>query len=158
MVFQDKPYKLCKKSTSLSEIWQSIRLHHEFQTSGAHQFDFTHIELEIDERPGYLYERLRDFIEDNLLVQNSLIKQHGEAITEDEELTTMVENIIVLTWLKLLHPDLPKLVKQRNSVQLRSQTLGSIKPEISQALDYQLEEISKHEKSRHEKYAHIDQK
>ena len=76
------------------------------------------------------------------ITQNSLIKHHGKAITEDEELTPMVENIIVLAWLKLLHPDLPKRVKQRYGVQLRSQTLASIKPEISQALDYLLEEIS----------------
>ena len=64
-------------------------LHYGFQTSGAHLLDFTHVELETDERPEDLYERLRAFIEDNLLVQNSLIKHHGEAITEDEELTHM---------------------------------------------------------------------
>ena len=57
---------ICKNSTSLSDIWQSIRLHYGFQTSGAHLLDFTHIELETDERPEDLYERLRAFIEDNL--------------------------------------------------------------------------------------------
>ena len=56
---------ICKNSTSLSDIWQSIRLHYGFQTPGDHLLDFTHIELETDERPEYLYERLRAFIEDN---------------------------------------------------------------------------------------------
>jgi len=48
---------------------------------------------------------------------------------------------VVLTWLKLLHPSLPRLVKQRYGTELRSRTLASIKPEASQALTSLLEEI-----------------
>ena len=48
---------------------------------------------------------------------------------------------MVLTWLRLLHPDLPQLVKQRYGTELRSRTLASIKPEISQALESLLEEV-----------------
>ena len=48
---------------------------------------------------------------------------------------------ITLTWLKLIHPELPKLVKQRYGTELRSRTLASIKPEISQALTSLLDEI-----------------
>ena len=44
------------------------------------------------------------------------MKHHGETVTEDEELTPMGEILIVLTWLKLLHPDLPKIVKQRYGI------------------------------------------
>ena len=40
-----------------------------------------------------------------------------------------------------MHPDLPKLVKQRYGTELRSRTLASIKPEISQALQSLLDEI-----------------
>jgi hypothetical protein len=49
--------------------------------------------------------------------------------------------VIVLTWLRLIHTDLPTLVKQRYGTELRSQTLASLKPEISQALDALLDEI-----------------
>ena len=42
----------------------------------------------------------------------------------------------------MIHKDLPGLVKQRYGTELRSQTLASIKPEISQALDSLLEEIT----------------
>ena len=45
----------------------------------------------------------------------------------------------MLTWLKLIDPSFPRLVKQRYG--LRSQTLASIKPEISQALASLLDEI-----------------
>ena len=37
--------------------------------------------------------------------------------------------------------DLPRLVKQRYSTELRSRTLASIKPEVSQALNSLLDEI-----------------
>ena len=42
---------------------------------------------------------------------------------------------------RLINPDLPKLVKQRYGTELRSRTLASIKPEISQALDSLCEEL-----------------
>ena len=66
---------------------------------------------------------------------------HGKNVTTDEELTPTLENVIVITWLRLLHPDLPALIKQRYGTELRSQTLASLKPEISQALESLLEEI-----------------
>ena len=49
------------------------------------------------------------------------------------KLTPTVENVIVLLWLRLTHPELPRMVKQRYGTELRSRTLTSIKPEISQA-------------------------
>ena len=48
--------------------------------------------------------------------------------------------MIVLNWLHLIHTDLPSLVKQRYGTELRSKTLASLTPEISQALDSLLEE------------------
>ena len=80
------------------------------------------------------------FLEDSLLHGNGLT-HHGEHVTEDEELTPTLENFVVLTWLRLIHPSLPRLVKQRHGTELRSCTLASIKPEISQALSSLLEEI-----------------
>ena len=81
------------------------------------------------------------FIEDNLLKAGGGITHYEEAITEYEELIPTLENLIALTWLRLIHNDLPKLVKQRYGTLLRSRSLASIKPEISQALDSLLEEI-----------------
>lgn len=69
------------------------------------------------------------------------IAHHNETIEKDEELCPSLENVIVLTWLRLLHPGPPKLFKQRYGMELRSRTLASIKPEISQALESLLEEL-----------------
>ena len=126
---------ILKNSTSLSCIWQTIRLHYEFQSTGAHFLDFADIQLQADERPENLYQRLVAFVEDIMLQRGSVILHHGDAINVDEEMTPSLENMVVLTWLRLINVALPKLVKQRFGTELRARTLASIKPEISQALD-----------------------
>ena len=55
---------IIKNSISLDQIWQVIRLHFGFQSSGGH---FNDIRLLPDEKPEDLYQRLMAFIEDNLL-------------------------------------------------------------------------------------------
>ena len=131
---------LVKNSTSLEFIWQTIRQHFGFQVTGAQFIDFSDIHLTADERPEDLYQRLMAFVEDSLLRANGLT-HHGENVPEDEELTPTLENFVVLTWLRLIHPSLPRLVKQHYGTELRARTLASIKAEISQALTSLLEEI-----------------
>ena len=60
----------------------------------------------------------------------------------DEEVSPSLDNMRVLTWLRLINTALTKLVKQRYGTDLRTRTLSSIKPEISQALDSLLDEIT----------------
>ena len=81
------------------------------------------------------------FVEDNLLKADDGLSHHGEHLHDDEELSPSLENFVILTWLRLIHSDLPKLVKQRYGTELRSCTLATIKPEISQALDSLLDEV-----------------
>ncbi|ESO94052.1 hypothetical protein LOTGIDRAFT_153535 [Lottia gigantea] len=116
-------------------------LHYGFQSTGAHFIDFNDIHLESDEKAEDLYQRLSAFVEDNLLRQGGNITHHGVDVTEDEEASPTLENLVVLSWLRLIHHDLPKLVKQRYGTELRTRTLASIKPEISQALESLLLEI-----------------
>jgi hypothetical protein len=42
---------IVKNSTSISSIWQSIRLRYGFQSTGGHFLDFNNIHLEAKERP-----------------------------------------------------------------------------------------------------------
>jgi len=129
-----------KNSTSIQSVWNMIREHFGFQITGAHFLDFANLHLEADKHPEDLFQRLMAFVEDTLLHANSL-SHHGDLTTEDEELTPTLENFIAPTWLRLIHPELPKLVKQRYGTELRSRTLASIKPEISQALTSLFDEI-----------------
>ena len=132
---------IVKNSTSLNQIWQSIRLHYGFQLTGAHFLDLADIKLQSGERPEDLFQRINAFVEDNLLKKDNNISHHGEIPEADEDLSPTLENMIVLTWLKLIHEDLPRLVKQRYGPELRSKTLATLKPEISMALDSLLDEI-----------------
>ena len=133
--------QLVKNSISMDSIWQSVRSHFGFQSTGGHFVDLCDIKLEPGERSEDLYQRLVAFVDDNLLTTAGGITHHGDAITEDEELSPSLENFVVLTWLRLLHTDLPRLVKQRYGTDLRSRTLASIKPEISQAINTLLDEV-----------------
>ncbi len=135
------PRKTIKNSTCIDHIWQTIRLHYGFQSTGAHFIDFAAIKLESNERREDLHQRLMAFVEDYLLCRDSGINHGGESFLEDEEFSPTIENFIVLTWHCLIHSDLPKLVKQRYCTELRSCTLASIKPEISQALCSLLDEL-----------------
>ena len=85
---------IVKNSTSIENIWQAIRTHYGFQSTGGHFLDLADIKLELDERPEDLYQRLMAFIEDNLLQDNNIITHHGE-IPDEEDLTPTLEHIIV---------------------------------------------------------------
>lgn len=132
---------IVKNLTSMSSIWQAIHLHYGFRSTGTPLLDFNNIKLAPDKHPEDLYQCLMSFIDDNLLSANSSISHHGEVPGSDEEMSPTPENLVVLTWLRLVHIDLPSLIKQHYSTELRSRSLASLKPEISQALDSLLEEI-----------------
>ena len=139
---------IIKQSTCLNDVWKAIRLHCGFQANGARVLDLADMALKPGERPQDLFQRLLAFLDDNLMKTDGGIRHHNETITEDEELTPSLENVVVVIWLSLLHKDLPKLIKQRYSTQLRSHSLASVKDEISGALDSLLEEIQNNQDSR----------
>ena len=138
---------IVNKSTSLESVWQVIREHYGFHSTGGHFLDISSIKQEPSERAEDLYQRLYMFMEDNLLKANTLT-HHGVALTEDEDLTPTIENIITWYWLHLLHPGLPAFVKQRYGAELRNKTLASLKSEISQALSSLLEELANTEEAK----------
>lgn len=117
---------IVKISTSMNNIWQAIRLHFGFQSTDGHFLDFDNIKLEYGERPGDLFQRLSSFVDDNLLKAGGSITHNGEVLQDDEEITPTVENFTVLTWLRLIYPNLPALVKQKYTPELRSRELASL--------------------------------
>ena len=140
--------QIIKNSTSLNDIWDKIRQHYGFHSTGSRFLDLCNIKLQAGERPEDLYQRLVSFFDDNLLTVDSKIIHHSSNVTEDEEISPTLENTVVLLWLERIHTGLPGLVKQRYGAELRNKTLATIKPEISQALSSLLEELSVGEDSR----------
>ena len=104
---------IVQNSSFISSVWQRIRAHYGFQSIGAGFLDFSNTKLE-DERPRDLFQRLINVLPWRyLLVANGPITHYGTNVISDEELTPTPENMVVLTWLKLIHTDLPALLKQR---------------------------------------------
>ena len=133
---------IVKQSESLKDIWQKLRQHYGFQSTGSHFLDLCSIKLQQGERHEDLFQRLTAFFEDNLLCANSTIKHHDQTVESDEEMSPTLENTITALWLQLIHPSLPQLVKQKYGADLRNKTVASIRPEISQALSSLLDELS----------------
>ena len=139
---------ITKSATSVRQIWQMIRQHFGFQSTGSHFLDLARIRREPSERPNDLYQRIAAFFDDSLLTVGCGIKHHGVEIEEDEDLSPTIENTVCVIWLQLLHPGLPQLIKQRYGAELRNKTPASIKPEIATAMDSLLEELRSLEDSK----------
>ena len=73
-------------SKCLDDIWQKIRLHYGFHTSGANFLDFVNIKLQPGERNETLYQRMSAFINDNLLKVDGNLTHDDEEVTSDEVL------------------------------------------------------------------------
>ena len=132
---------IIRDSTSLKSVFQMLRKHFGFQSSGAQFLNIVDVRLRAEERPETLYQRLLSFVEDNLQKVGNDLSHRGELPAEDEEMSPMIENLLTYMWLERVHPGLPKLVQLRFSTELRSRTLASLKDEISQSLSSMLEEL-----------------
>ena len=105
-----------------------------FQSAGAQFLDLVNIRHEPGEHTEDLFQRLIAFFEDNLLTVGCSVTRQCDATDIDEDVSPPLENTIVYLWLQLINPDPPLLVKPRYGAELRTLSLASLKPEISQAL------------------------
>ena len=128
-------------STSVDSIWQTICAHFSSQSTGGHFLDLADLKFELEKCPEDLFLCLTAVFEDNILTTNGVLKHQGELLPEGEEMKPSLKNFITLFWLKLIYKDLLYLVKQCYGTKLRSQTLASIKPEVSQAIQSMLDEL-----------------
>jgi hypothetical protein len=74
------------------------------------------------------------FIDDSLLKAGSNIQNHGEDVQTDEQLTPTLENMIILTWLRLINTELPALIKQPYGTELRSKPWPASNPRFPRLL------------------------
>ena len=81
------------------------------------------------------------FIDESLLTKDCGLTHHEKEVY-DEEMSPTLENLAVLLWLQLIHPDLPRLVKEQFGAELRRQTLASLQCEISQCLPSLLAKVN----------------
>ena len=80
-------------------------------------------------------------MEDNVLTPTSGIMREGVTVTDAESFSPTLLNTLVVLWLQAIHQALPGLVRQRFSTDLRSQTIYSIREEISESVPSLLQEL-----------------
>jgi len=88
-------HTIVKNSASIENIWQAIRSHFGFQSTGTHFIYFAAIRYDPNERPDDLYQRIMEFMEDTLIRRDMGITHHEEVLQEDEELAPTLQNIAV---------------------------------------------------------------
>ena len=145
------------RSTSMTFVWQEIKRHYGFQTTGGNFIDLVNIKYSPPERPETLYQRMLTFIGSNLMTPESGILHKGRVVNEAEIMTPTIENLVVLLWLMQIHPNLPNVVKQKYGADLRLQSLASLKPKISLALESLIVEAKSNDNARVHRTGHQQQ-
>lgn len=133
------PDTIVRETCSLEDVWEKIRAHYNFESSGAQLAGYLTIKLEAGDQPNDLFQNMYSFIEDNLQRKGSSIKHEGTAV--NEIMTPMVKNKITIEWLHRLHPDLPDLVIQKFGTELTTQTFYTLKPTLSKAIPSLLQQL-----------------
>ena len=135
------PKFIKNQSTCLDDVWCRLRSHYGFRKTGGRITEFCDFKLELNESREALWERMYSFLEDNLLTTNGDVLHENELVTVNEEFTPTLLCILVTQWLCTIHPSLPAMVRQRFPTQLRTNTVATIREEISDAIPSMLEEI-----------------
>ena len=133
---------ITEEATSLNEIWARLRTRFGCRKTGSSILELTSLALEANESFEALWERVLSFVEGNLLNPNDDITHLGAEIDRAEVMTPTLVNICIVTWLRIIHPGLPSIIKQKYATELRNKTLASIRDEISESLPSLLLEIS----------------
>ena len=136
---------ITEQSTSFDDIFNSLRQHYGFRITGGRILDFAQFSLLPSESHETLWERISSFLESNLMRAATGITHLGITTATDEVPSPTLQNISVVLWLKAIHVDLPVMIKQKFATQLKSQTIFSIRDDISDALPAILAEMQDRE-------------
>ena len=132
---------IIKEALSLDQIWHRLRIFYGFRKSGALILDLTTINMEEGESYEACWEKVYAFFMDNLLSPSDGLKHLDQAVAIKETMSPTLLNTAVVFWLKIIHPQLPAVIKQKYTTELRNRTLATLREEISESLDSILLEI-----------------
>ena len=130
-----------RQATSLESIWNRLRSFYGFRRTGSRVLELMDIKMDPNESREGLWERFYSFVEDQLLMKDGEVLHEGVKIETNEVFTPTLLNVIVTCWLNAVNPALPSMVRQRFTTQLRSNTLYSIREEVSEAIPAMISEL-----------------
>ena len=106
---------IVKQATSMEWVLLRIKTAFRIQSKGADLYTATEAGYDDDKDSSYdvSYMKMKDLFED--LLSPTGTKYHGDELDTDEALTPLAESMITIQWLKSIHPDLPKHIKERHA-------------------------------------------
>ena len=135
---------ITEEAQSLNEIWDRLRTRFGCRKTGGLILDIGTDRFTLQEGESYeaLWERVLSFVEGNLISASDKIQHMGSDILRSEVMTPTLLNLSIVLWLRIIHPSLPSVVKQKYATELRNKTLASIRDEISESLSSLLMEVT----------------
>ena len=102
-----------RHSTSLQWIYDTLRADYDIQQKGIHFFNILDVKYSHENMtPIAFYNQYRTIVVNNLGKQNDTIKYKNDfVLTEDEKMTPMLEDIILLNVIHEIDPRLPAFIK-----------------------------------------------
>ena len=137
---------ITKRSTCLADIWELAREWAGIQSTGSRHLDYYKVKKSYskdEETEQEFYYRLRNAMEDTLIMKKDRIKDEGNIVEEDEDLTPTVKSLIVLDWLEAIGgSSLIQHVYRAYAKDLETVTLASIQPRLWKNISSLLKESS----------------
>lgn len=131
----------------MADIWNIARDWAGIQSSGSKHLDYykikmSYLKVDKDETKQEFFYRLRDAMEDTLILKADKITDDGQIVTEDEDMTPTVKSLVVLDWLDAIGgPALVEHVHRVYAKELESATLSSLQTRIWKNIDSLMREI-----------------
>ena len=134
---------ITRQATSMEWVYMRIKTAFRIQSKGADLFNATEAVYDEDKDASYdvSYMKMKDLFED--LLSPAATKYHGEPLDTDEALTPLAESMITIQWLRSIHPDLPKHIKDRHSNLFTAEkpNWADLQPDFVKQMDILLTEI-----------------
>ena len=102
-----------RHSTSLRWIYDMLKSDYDIQSKGIHFFHIIGLKYEPEKvTPVAFYNQYRTIVVNNLAKAGDVIKhKNNEALTSDEKMTPMLEDIVLLNVIREIDGRLPSFVK-----------------------------------------------
>ena len=133
--------EITRRTKCLADIWNIARDWAGIKSTGSKHLDYYKTKLSFqridkEETRQEFFYRLRDAMEDTLILQSENITDDGERVDADEDMTPTVKSLVVLDWLDAIGgPTLVEHVHRVYAKELESATLASLQTRIWKNMD-----------------------
>ena len=134
-----------RHSTSLQWIYDTLKADYDIQQRGIYFFNILDVKYDQSSAtPVSFYNRYRTVIVNNMAKRGDVIKYKGQnAITEDERISPMLEDLILLNVVREIDPRLPAFIKAHyNHKMQRDDKLMDFKSDILVNIPSFIEQIN----------------